>query len=96
MIGNGCTNWAYDATPAMIDVAYYYGLIDDTTYDNINQACAGLQINRIPEIGNASVIACNKALIAGEMALNVIDPYYVYGECPIVVPTRRFPEFYQS
>lgn len=32
LIGNGCTNWKYDATPAMMDVSYYYGLIDDTTY----------------------------------------------------------------
>jgi hypothetical protein len=35
LIGNGCTNWKYDATPAMVDVAYYYGLVDDVHYNNV-------------------------------------------------------------
>jgi hypothetical protein len=80
----------------MVDVSYYYGLIDDITYNNVNQACAGMEINRIPLVGNASVIACNRALGVFNTATEVIDPYFVYGECPIVVPNKKYPEFYES
>ena len=78
----------------MIEVGFYYGLIDDNLYDSIHKACDGLDINRLPAGGNASVIACNAQLIKFNIAMDVIDPYFVYGECPIV--QTRFLEFYQS
>ena len=79
----------------MIEVGFYYGLIDDIQYEAIHSACDGLDINRIPLLGNASVNACNRQLNDFNTAMDVIDPYYVYGECPIVQQIK-FPEFYQS
>lgn len=38
MVGNGVTNWKYDGVPARVEQAYYFGIIDDTMYKNM-QAC---------------------------------------------------------
>jgi hypothetical protein len=59
------------------------------------QSCAGLDVNRIPVLGNASVVQCNRAMLQINEAIGVIDPYFVYGECPIVIPSKTFPEFYE-
>lgn len=32
MVGNGVTHWKYDAEPAFIEQAYWYGLVDDALY----------------------------------------------------------------
>lgn len=32
MVGNGVTNWKYDADPAFVEQAYWFGLIDDVQY----------------------------------------------------------------
>jgi hypothetical protein len=29
MVGNGVTHWKYDADPAFIEQAYWFGLVDD-------------------------------------------------------------------
>jgi len=35
MVGNGCTNWDVDTTPAFLETAYWHGLYDDATYNSI-------------------------------------------------------------
>lgn len=35
MVGNGCTNWKYDTTPAYLEMAYWHGLYDDATYQSM-------------------------------------------------------------
>lgn len=49
MVGNGVTNWKYDATPAMVEVAYWYNLMDEDSYNNIKTSCNGIDIMRIPD-----------------------------------------------
>jgi hypothetical protein len=39
MVGNGVTNWKYDTTPAFVEMAYWFGLYDDTLYHNIKDNC---------------------------------------------------------
>lgn len=31
-VGNGITNWKYDADPAFVEQAYWFGLVDDVMY----------------------------------------------------------------
>jgi carboxypeptidase C (cathepsin A) len=35
MVGNGITHWKYDADPAFIEQAYWYGIVDDSTYQQM-------------------------------------------------------------
>jgi carboxypeptidase C (cathepsin A) len=32
MVGNGVTHWKYDADPAFVEQAYWFGLVDDDLY----------------------------------------------------------------
>lgn len=35
MVGNGVTNWTFDALPGTIDMAYWHSLISQELHDNI-------------------------------------------------------------
>jgi len=35
MVGNGCTDWSVDCTPAYMEMAYWHGLYDDALYNTI-------------------------------------------------------------
>lgn len=35
MVGNPVTNWKYDTEPAYIEMAYWHGLVSDTSYADI-------------------------------------------------------------
>ena len=35
MVGNGCTNWKYDTTPAYMEMAYYHSLYSGETWQGI-------------------------------------------------------------
>lgn len=35
MVGNGVTHWKYDADPAFVEQAYWYGILDDVTYQQM-------------------------------------------------------------
>jgi carboxypeptidase C (cathepsin A) len=37
MVGNGCTNWDFDTTPAYIEMAYWHGLYDTDLYNTIQE-----------------------------------------------------------
>ena len=39
MVGNGVTTWKYDTTPAFVEMAYWFGITDDTLYHNIKDNC---------------------------------------------------------
>lgn len=39
MVGNPVTSYLVDGKPAQFDMAYWYGLIDDTLYNNVMQNC---------------------------------------------------------
>jgi carboxypeptidase C (cathepsin A) len=36
MVGNGITNWKYDATTAFVEQAYWYGIVDDPQYHQMH------------------------------------------------------------
>jgi serine carboxypeptidase-like clade 2 len=38
LVGNGCTNWTYDALPASIDMYYWRSLLDEGTYQAMKNA----------------------------------------------------------
>lgn len=51
MVGNGCTNWTYDALPGTVDMGYWRSLYSQDTYDNIQkEQCdyAGVEFNDNP------------------------------------------------
>ena len=33
MVGNGCTNWKYDTTPAQIELYYWHSFISKEAYE---------------------------------------------------------------
>jgi carboxypeptidase C (cathepsin A) len=35
MVGNGCTNWTYDTTPAMLNMTYWHALYNDELHDKM-------------------------------------------------------------
>jgi carboxypeptidase C (cathepsin A) len=35
LVGNGVTNWTYDATPATVDFLYWRSILDQGTWDAI-------------------------------------------------------------
>jgi len=36
MVGNGCTDWNVDTTPAYLEMGYWHGLLDDATHDRLS------------------------------------------------------------
>jgi hypothetical protein len=39
MIGNGVTDWKYDAMPGEFEMSYWYGLISDDLYNQVKATC---------------------------------------------------------
>lgn len=37
MVGNGVTNYDYDTTPALVEIAYAHSLYDTTTYNMLKE-----------------------------------------------------------
>jgi len=37
MVGNGCTNWDFDTTPAYVEMGYWHGLYDTDLYNTIQK-----------------------------------------------------------
>jgi hypothetical protein len=35
MVGNGCTNWTYDTTPAMLNMTYWHALYNTELHDKM-------------------------------------------------------------
>jgi serine carboxypeptidase-like clade 2 len=35
MVGNGCTNWTFDTTPAMLNMTYWHALYNDELHDKM-------------------------------------------------------------
>lgn len=80
MVGNGVTNWAYDTTPATVDVAYYRSMISNSVYNSIQQQqCdySGVALGDTSKLSKE----CLADLSAVYQALNDIDIYNLYGRC---------------
>ena len=84
MVGNGVTNWTYDATPSGFELAYWNSLINQTLYDAKHENGCTL-----------SVVDTDKSEICmrienefGEL-WSVMNVYDIYGSCYQETPTLR-------
>jgi len=86
MVGNGCTNWTYDALPGTVDMGYWRSLYSQDTYDNIQkEQCeyAGVEFNDNPSESCMGYLDEVNNAIAG---LNI---YNIYGKCYGGAPTEE-------
>jgi hypothetical protein len=80
MVGNGVTNWNYDTIPASLEIAYQRGLLDQATYDKIEEW--GCNFTTVaPMGGDATPVECNEIIARWGMLTNKIDIYNIYGKC---------------
>jgi serine carboxypeptidase-like clade 2 len=42
IVGNGCTDWQKDTTPAMIDMLYEHHFLSQKEYNNFTKSCLGV------------------------------------------------------
>mmetsp|Transcript_9442 Transcript_9442/g.7211 ORF Transcript_9442/g.7211 Transcript_9442/m.7211 type:complete len:408 (-) Transcript_9442:33-1256(-) len=84
MVGNGCTNWNYDTTPAFVEMAYWHGMYDDALYKGIKDNGCESQFTRFAESISAR---CLEYLVEFERAVADINVYDVYGKCYSAYPT---------
>jgi hypothetical protein len=81
MVGNGCTNWTYDALPATVDMVYWHSLISQELHDNIvEEGCVYVAEefeNEVPTWSDKCMEYYNEfaTAIAG------INIYNIFGEC---------------
>lgn len=72
LVGNGCTDWNYDADAALPFFAWWHAFIDNATYSNwTNSGCFGWNLNDV----------CNEILDDVYDAMYNIFPYDVYRVC---------------
>lgn len=43
IVGNGCTDWQKDTTPAMIDMLYEHHFLSQREYENFTKGCSGVE-----------------------------------------------------
>jgi len=80
MVGNGVTNWNYDTIPASLEIAYQRGLMDQATYDKIEEW--GCNFTTVAPLGgDATPVECNSIIERWGMLTNKIDIYNIYGKC---------------
>jgi hypothetical protein len=49
MVGNGCTNWAYDTSAAYLELAYWHSFIDDDFYFKAKKSnCSLSEVSPLP------------------------------------------------
>lgn len=85
MVGNGCTNWTYDALPGTVDMGYWRSLYSTDTYDQIQmEQCdySGVEFDHNPSDSCMSYLDEVNTAIAG---LNI---YNIYGKCYGGAPTE--------
>lgn len=78
MVGNGCTNWDFDTTPAYIEMAYWHGLYDTDLYNTIQENGCAYQLENFANNMTATCIAAYARFYELTSDINVYD---VYGIC---------------
>ena len=82
LVGNGVTNWAYDTTNAFIEMAYWHGLYDTETYEQIKE-------NKCTN-GTAATDKCGDLINRVNTLAANINIYDVYGKCYSNNPSNQF------
>lgn len=80
LVGNGMTNYEYDATPASVPFAYYRGLLSNEVYDTVVANNCTREANwMFPDDQKTQV--CTEALAKWDDQVTNINIYNIYGDC---------------
>ena len=89
-VGNGVTDWKYDATTAFIEQAYWYGIVDDPMYHQM-KTCDYTNF----DFNYNKLNATCKALVdhlQGDLMANV-QPYDLFGKCYYDKPNTLLSQY---
>lgn len=78
MVGNGVTHWKYDADPAFVEQAYWYGIVNETMYNQMHTCDYTYLDFRYPLLN-----ATCKFLIdyLNQVLMKNVQPYDLFGKC---------------
>lgn len=80
MVGNGVTNWKYDADPAFVEQAYWFGLVDDVLYHQM-KTC-NYEYYQFTQTDPTKVNAtCNALMDKFNGLMTQIQHYDLFGVC---------------
>jgi len=91
MVGNGCTNWKYDADAAYYEMAYYHSLYPGHIWEGMQtNNCIEEYYNEQWKNVNASAV-CTGYRKDFEKATERINIYNIEGECwGLKKPTSKY------
>eukprot|EP00350_Pseudokeronopsis_sp_OXSARD2_P000711 CAMPEP_0170543952 /NCGR_PEP_ID=MMETSP0211-20121228/2893_1 /TAXON_ID=311385 /ORGANISM="Pseudokeronopsis sp., Strain OXSARD2" /LENGTH=400 /DNA_ID=CAMNT_0010847485 /DNA_START=251 /DNA_END=1453 /DNA_ORIENTATION=+ len=78
MVGNGCTNWNYDTTPAGMQMTYWHGFYSDTIHDIFEENDC---YDQFTAYSTETSLVCLEAFIEYENQMTYTNPYNLYGPC---------------
>lgn len=76
MVGNGCTNWKYDTTPAQIELYYWHSFISKDLYDTYKANDCDFTRFAEPPTGE-----CLDVANEFENATQAVNIYNILGYC---------------
>ena len=83
-MGNAVTNWDYDTLPAYIEMGYWRGLYDSTTYEKMHDNLCPQEYESI-EFRNMRTDPlskpCKEVLDRFDELTDLINIYDIYGKC---------------
>lgn len=82
-VGNGVTNWKYDATPAFVEQAYWYGLLDDQLYTDMKQCDWTYYDYDSSKLSQK----CQDLMTQFKSYMTNIQPYDLFGKCYYFTPS---------
>lgn len=98
MVGNGCTDWHYDTTPAFIEMAYWHGLYDQDLYQSITDNNCEPEFTRFStEISPVCLKNYeNFSKVTTGAGINVYDVYGICYPAPTEKTQNDSFEIYES
>ena len=87
IVGNGCTDWQKDTTPAMIDMLYEHHFLSQREYENFTKACSEVEDWMIHIYDSDAETKMPKECIAALIQIfnrlgdGKLNPYNIYGKC---------------
>ena len=73
-VGNGCTDWTVDTTPAFMHLLWTYGMIDEYWHAQLMENCGGMR-----DFSSGICLYVCYQISAG--VVGMVNVYDVYGEC---------------
>ena len=81
MVGNAVTNWKYDTTPAYIDIGYWRGLYDTTTWEALKANDCPRQFEYFEFKYKDISYDCKSLVDRFDLLTKDINVYDIYGKC---------------